>query len=102
MRHLRLRDAGYCARSSPRHQLESDSIPVRASDHHDGRKFTNPSGQAGQPFSKVPRMLREPRKRWPTHVDVDAHVPPPLDGSAAVVTYVGHATFLIQTRSGNL
>ncbi|HEV3140358.1 MAG TPA: MBL fold metallo-hydrolase [Vicinamibacterales bacterium] len=73
-----------------------------SSDHFDGRRFVNPIGFAGQPFSKVPRMLTERRTPWPAHVDVQPQRPPALDGAAAVVTFVGHATFLIQTPAGNL
>ena len=47
-------------------------------------------------------MLREPRAAWPTHVEVRPQVPPALDGADAVVTFVGHATFLIQTAAGNV
>jgi L-ascorbate metabolism protein UlaG (beta-lactamase superfamily) len=47
-------------------------------------------------------MLREPRTPWPQHVDVPARRPPALDGAAAVITFIGHATFLIQTPAGNL
>ena len=71
-------------------------------DHFDGRRFVNPAGFAGQPSSQVPRMLREPRTPWPEHVEVPPQVPPPLEGSAAVVTFVGHATFLIQTPAANI
>ena len=72
------------------------------SDHFDGRRFVNPTGTAGQPFSKVPRMLREPRTPWPIHVEVQPQVPPSLDGAAATVTFIGHSTFLIQTAAGNV
>jgi L-ascorbate metabolism protein UlaG (beta-lactamase superfamily) len=72
------------------------------SDHFDGRRFTNPDGVAGQPFTAVPRMLREPRRLWPRHVNVTARRPTPLDDSAAAVTFIGHSTFLIQTQRGNL
>jgi L-ascorbate metabolism protein UlaG (beta-lactamase superfamily) len=47
-------------------------------------------------------MLLEGRTQWPPHVDVPAEPPPALDGAAAVVTFIGHATFLIQTAAGNL
>jgi L-ascorbate metabolism protein UlaG (beta-lactamase superfamily) len=70
--------------------------------HFDGRRFVNPTGAAGQPFSQVPKMLREPRTPWPAFVDVQLRRPPPLNGAAAVVTFVGHSTFLIQTAAGNL
>src|SRR5215471_4053963 len=73
------------------------------SDHFDGRRFTNLIGaEAGQPFSAVPRMLRTPRTPWPARVEVVPQRPLPLDGSAAVVTFIGHSTFLIQTETGNI
>jgi L-ascorbate metabolism protein UlaG (beta-lactamase superfamily) len=72
------------------------------SEHFDGRRFVNPNGTAGQPFSKVWRMLSEPRTPWPRCVEVRPRVPPALDGAAAVVTFIGHSTFLIQTAAGNI
>ncbi len=72
------------------------------SEHFDGRRFINPTGSAGQPFSAVPRMLLERRTPWPTRVDVPVRRPSGLDGAAAVLTFIGHATFLIQTASGNV
>ncbi len=71
-------------------------------DHRQGTRFVNPSGTAGQPLSKVVRMLREPGTPWPRHVDVVASQPPALDRAAVAITFIGHATFLIQTRAGNL
>jgi len=71
-------------------------------DHFDGQRFFNSTGAAGQPFSAVPRMLLERRTPWPRHVDVSVRVAPVLGGAAAVVTFIGHATFLIQTPAGNL
>jgi L-ascorbate metabolism protein UlaG (beta-lactamase superfamily) len=75
---------------------------VVLNDHFDGRRFVNPTGTAGQPFTAVPRMLLEPRTPWPVYVDVLPQTPPTLAGAAAVVTFVGHSTFLIQTAAGNL
>jgi L-ascorbate metabolism protein UlaG (beta-lactamase superfamily) len=72
------------------------------SDHFDGRRFLNLAGPAGQPFSAVPRMLLERRTPWPARVEVPPQRPPQLDGARAVVTFVGHATFLIQTPEGNI
>ena len=72
------------------------------SDHFDGAHFFNPAGLAAQPFSAVPRMLLERRTAWPAHIDVPPRALPALDGSAAVVTFIGHATFLIQTAAGNI
>jgi L-ascorbate metabolism protein UlaG (beta-lactamase superfamily) len=72
------------------------------SDHFDGRRFFNPTPPAQQPFSAVPRMLLERRTPWPARVDQPLRKPPALDGAAAVVTFIGQATFLIQTAAGNL
>src|SRR5262245_58458925 len=72
------------------------------SDHFDGTRFMNPTGPTGQPFSAVPRMLREPRAPWPEWIDEPPRQPPGLDGAAAVVTFIGHSTFLIQTTAGNI
>jgi len=75
---------------------------VQKSDHFDGRRFVNPAATVGQALSAVPRVLLEPRTPWPARVDVPLRRPPGLDGSAAVVTFIGHATFLIQTAAGNV
>ena len=77
-------------------------MPLERSDHFDGRRFVNPTGSAGQPFSAVPRMLLERRTRWPALVDEPPRRPPGLDGAAAAVTFIGHSTFLIQTTAGNI
>ena len=47
-------------------------------------------------------MLREPRTRWPARIDEPPQRPPPLNDAVAVVTSIGHATFLIQTPTGNI
>jgi L-ascorbate metabolism protein UlaG (beta-lactamase superfamily) len=47
-------------------------------------------------------MLLEPRTPWPQRIDEPSRPPPELDGAAAVVTFIGHATFLIQTAAGNM
>jgi L-ascorbate metabolism protein UlaG (beta-lactamase superfamily) len=75
---------------------------LEKSDHFDGRRFVNPSGRAGQPVSAVARMLLEPRTPWPARVDEPPRRPPGLDGAAAVVTFIGHSTFLIQSAAGNI
>jgi L-ascorbate metabolism protein UlaG (beta-lactamase superfamily) len=72
------------------------------SDHFDGRRFFNPTAPALQPFSAVPRMLLERRTPWPARLDVPLRRPPSLDGAAAVVSFIGHSTFLIQTAAGNI
>jgi L-ascorbate metabolism protein UlaG (beta-lactamase superfamily) len=72
------------------------------SDHFDGRRFFNPTAPVPQPFSAVPRMLLERRTPWPARLDVPLRRPPSLDGAAALVSFIGHATFLIQTAAGNI
>jgi L-ascorbate metabolism protein UlaG (beta-lactamase superfamily) len=67
-----------------------------ASDHFDGRRFFNPSGANGQPFWKVPQLLLTPRTRWPQEVPVEPRRPPTPGPNEVVVTFVGHATFLLQ------
>ena len=47
-------------------------------------------------------MLLERRTPWPRHLDEPARQPPSLDAAAAAITFIGHATFLIQTPAGNL
>src|SRR5262245_37240430 len=47
-------------------------------------------------------MLLERWAAWPRHVDVAIQRPPDLGDAAAAVTFVGHATFLIQTAVGNV
>jgi L-ascorbate metabolism protein UlaG (beta-lactamase superfamily) len=74
----------------------------RTSDHFDGRRFVNPTGPAGQPLSAVPRLLVESRTPWPAWIDDAPQRPPALDGARAIVTFIGHSTFLIQTPAGNI
>jgi L-ascorbate metabolism protein UlaG (beta-lactamase superfamily) len=75
---------------------------LKETDHVDGRRFFNPSGAAAQPFSAVPRMLLEPRARWPKRIDEPTRLPAALDSADPVVTFIGHSTFLIQTAAGNV
>jgi len=76
-------------------------MPSR-SDHFDGRRFFNPTGPPLQPLTAVPRLLLARRVPWPARLD---HVPTPVpgrDGAMAAVTFIGHATFLIQAEAGNI
>ena len=76
-------------------------MPYPKSNHCDGERFFNPSGRPPQSFSKLPRLMMEPRTRWPRFIDEPAVKPPALE-SAATATFVGQATFLLQTRVGNV
>jgi hypothetical protein len=70
------------------------------SDHFDGKRFFNPTLPDGfaPTLRSISRMLREPRSRWPRVVENKGV--PQLNATLAVddiaVTFVGHATFLIQ------
>ena len=72
------------------------------SNHFDGSRFFNPAGAAAQTLSAVPRMLLTRRTPWPRRIDESPRRPPALDAAAAVVTFIGHSTFLIQTAAGNV
>jgi L-ascorbate metabolism protein UlaG (beta-lactamase superfamily) len=71
-------------------------------DHFDGRRFINPAGPAGQPLSAVARMLMERRTRWPDRIDEPTQKPAERNDDSAVITFIGHSTFLIQTAAGNI
>jgi L-ascorbate metabolism protein UlaG (beta-lactamase superfamily) len=76
---------------------------MRTTDHFDGTRFFNPTHASGQPVSAVPRMLAETRVPWPDAMPVTPERPPAIDNDAwGTVTFVGHSTFLIQTRAGNV
>jgi len=70
--------------------------------HFDGERFFNPTRANAQPVTAVPRLLTQRWTPWPKRVPVELRQPPALDGDAATVTFIGHATFLIQTRLGNI
>src|SRR3989449_10017422 len=71
-------------------------------DHFDGRGFFNPNGANGEPVWMVPRMLLTPRARWPSSIPVEPRRPPTAGPDDVVLTFVGHATFLIQVAAINL
>src|SRR5215218_5325396 len=73
-----------------------------ASDHFDGTRFFNPSGPEPQPFSAVPRMMREPRTPWPARIEQPVRQPAARGAARAAVTFIGHSTFLIQTAAANI
>ena len=71
--------------------------------HFDGRRFFNPTGANGQPFTAVPRLMMARRAPWPAHVPVQPARPPrPECPTDLVLTFVGHSTFLLQTVADNI
>jgi L-ascorbate metabolism protein UlaG (beta-lactamase superfamily) len=91
------------AASLSRQQGSNDAAAGRAwpiSDHFDGSRFFNPTlpGRSAPALGSVLKMLREPRSRWPRSVENKGV--PLLNVTLAIddiaVTFVNHATFLIQ------
>jgi L-ascorbate metabolism protein UlaG (beta-lactamase superfamily) len=78
-------------------------MTVSTGRHFDGERFFNPTGANGQPMSATPKMIATKRQRWPEWIPVKPQRPPHMDPAAwATVTFIGHSTFLIQTRAGNV
>jgi L-ascorbate metabolism protein UlaG (beta-lactamase superfamily) len=75
---------------------------TRRTDHFDGHRFFNPNGANGQPVWNVPRLLLTPRTRWPSAIPVEPRRPPSIGPDDVVLTFVGHATFLIQVAATNV
>jgi L-ascorbate metabolism protein UlaG (beta-lactamase superfamily) len=78
------------------------------SGHFDGRHFFNPDdGPRGGTRSPAPRFLTRLATgggaKWPRHVPVRQTLPPArVEGSHMLVTWIGHATVLIQTNGLNI
>jgi L-ascorbate metabolism protein UlaG (beta-lactamase superfamily) len=76
------------------------------SDHFDGRRFVNPTlpGRRAPTILAVLKMLREKRSRWPVRVE-NTGIPTlhePLHRDDVAITFVNHATFLIQADGINV
>lgn len=73
-------------------------------DHFDGRKFRNAEPPPPNSFWKFLRwQLFEPGVPWPDKVDGQQDVPPAeVAGTALRVSYVGHATVLLQVAGLNI
>jgi len=74
-------------------------LPV--SDHCDGERFFNPSGQRARPLGDVVKWQRTREKSaWPEAVPLTLYPPPPhVDSKAIAATFVGHSTFLLRTTN---
>ena len=80
------------------------------SNHFDGERFFNPDGDDRTgiprkfPVSKMVDMaLGRPAPGWPANIPVNPTRPPArVDGNAMRVTWIGHATVLVQTQGLNI
>jgi L-ascorbate metabolism protein UlaG (beta-lactamase superfamily) len=76
------------------------------SDHFDGRHFFNPDSPVPQridPRRFLNRWASGERAAWPDSVPVDPAVPPArVAGREMLVTWIGHATVLVQTEGLNI
>lgn len=76
------------------------------SDHFDGKHFYNPTLPKGflPAVSGVFKMLREGRSRWPSFVSNKAvpNLQQKLAPGSVAITFVNHATFLLQTAGLNI
>ncbi|HEV2541581.1 MAG TPA: MBL fold metallo-hydrolase, partial [Methylobacterium sp.] len=77
--------------------------------HFDGERFFNPgpeptAGGHGGPARFFNRWLgADERAPWPEQVPVRQSVPPRrIDGEEMLVTWIGHATVLVQTNGLNI
>ncbi len=104
--------AGIALRRLPQ-RLDRAVYAGPPSDHFDGERFFNPDDRTADGAAPEPRgfsylkalrfILGLERAPWPSHVPVVPAVPPArIDGDALRVTWVGHATVLIQTRGLNI
>ena len=78
-----------------------------SSDHFDGERFFNPDGAA--PLSRGRRSFfsrwtsQRERAQWPEQVPVTPTIPPRrVNGKEMRVTWIGHATVLVQTAGLNI
>jgi L-ascorbate metabolism protein UlaG (beta-lactamase superfamily) len=78
------------------------------SDHFDGKRFFNPEDRAGARQRVSSRFAfrwftGRGRTPWPNHVPVTPTKPPArVEGNRMLVTWIGHATVLVQTAGLNI
>lgn len=76
---------------------------IKKSDHFDGKKFNNP--EPGHTFKdQVKWMLNMKTLKWPKWVEDSLQPPPPsfVGNNSVRITYINHATVLIQANGLNI
>jgi len=77
-----------------------------ASGHFDGRRFFNPGAAPARLVGSrnfFSRMAGSERSQWPARIAVSQTVPPRrVEGEAMLVTWIGHASVLVQTQGLNI
>ena len=72
------------------------------SDHCNGKTFFNPGGRGPHSEWAVLRWkLTSRAARWPDRVTLTPRPPPPPPAAGITATWIGHASFLLQTPHGN-
>lgn len=75
------------------------SYPYPRSDHFDGERFFNPNGHNPRGFRDLLKwQFSRAQPTWPAWIENTARpaLPPTLGPRECAVTFVGHATFLLQ------
>ncbi len=71
------------------------------SDHCDGRSFFNPRHPVNPSFRDIWRWKRHHQPAiWPRRVEIAPQTPPLSSGDTVAVTWINHASFLLQTPLG--
>lgn len=86
-------------------RARNDYYDGPATDHFDGVRFFNPDGHEPKGFVDLLKwQLGGGRKKWPTEYPSPFNDVPPkrVDGAELRVSFVGHATMLVQTAGLNI
>lgn len=81
----------------------ADAKKYPLSDHYDGEKFLNPEGHDLKSFLSVLKWkLTNNVSQWPVSVPNSNYTLPALEAYKGVVTFINHASFLVQLPGVNI